>query len=56
MGVNSQVAVRFDKVQKYFGTVKVLEEFNLDIAPGKFLVLLRVGLGKDHGAAHPVRP
>jgi multiple sugar transport system ATP-binding protein len=34
-------------VQKYFGAVKVLEEFNLDIAPGEFLVLLGAsGSGK----------
>jgi multiple sugar transport system ATP-binding protein len=44
---NPKVSVRFDKVQKYFGPVKVLEEFNLDIAPGEFLVLLGAsGSGK----------
>jgi multiple sugar transport system ATP-binding protein len=42
-----QVPVRFDKVRKYFGAVKVLEEFDLDIAPGEFLVLLGAsGSGK----------
>ena len=42
-----KVPVRFDKVQKYFGTVKVLEEFDLDVAPGEFLVLLGAsGSGK----------
>ena len=45
--VNPKVPVRFDKVQKYFGAVKVLEEFNLDIQPGEFLVLLGAsGSGK----------
>ncbi len=44
---NPKVSVRFDKVQKYFGPVKVLEEFNLDITPGEFLVLLGAsGSGK----------
>jgi multiple sugar transport system ATP-binding protein len=46
-GVNPKVPVRFDKVQKYFGAVKVLEEFDLDIQPGEFLVLLGAsGSGK----------
>jgi len=46
-GAARQVPVRFDKVRKYFGTVKVLEDFNLDIAPGEFLVLLGAsGSGK----------
>jgi multiple sugar transport system ATP-binding protein len=46
-GGNRQVSVRFDKVQKYFGAVKVLEEFNLDVAQGEFLVLLGAsGSGK----------
>ncbi len=45
--VNPKVPVRFDRVQKSFGAVKVLEEFNLDIAPGEFLVLLGAsGSGK----------
>jgi multiple sugar transport system ATP-binding protein len=45
--VNPKVPVRFDKVQKYFGAVKVLEEFNLDVDPGEFLVLLGAsGSGK----------
>src|SRR5215510_14602062 len=35
-----KVPVKFDKVQKYFGPVKVLEDFDLDVAPGEFLVLL----------------
>jgi multiple sugar transport system ATP-binding protein len=44
---NPKVPVKFDKVQKYFGAVKVLEEFNLDIQPGEFLVLLGAsGSGK----------
>jgi multiple sugar transport system ATP-binding protein len=44
---NPKVPVKFDHVQKYFGAVKVLEEFNLDIQPGEFLVLLGAsGSGK----------
>ncbi|NJM35682.1 MAG: ABC transporter ATP-binding protein [Rhodomicrobium sp.] len=44
---NPKVPVKFDKVQKYFGAVKVLEEFDLDIQPGEFLVLLGAsGSGK----------
>jgi multiple sugar transport system ATP-binding protein len=48
MAVGSpKVPVRYDKVQKYFGNVKVLEEFDLDVAPGEFLVLLGAsGSGK----------
>ena len=46
-GGNPKVPVRFDKVQKSFGPVTVLKEFNLDIAPGEFLVLLGAsGSGK----------
>src|SRR5687767_7822564 len=42
-----KVPVKFDKVQKYFGPVKVLEQFDLDVAPGEFLVLLGAsGSGK----------
>jgi multiple sugar transport system ATP-binding protein len=45
--VNPKVPVKFDNVQKYFGPVKVLEGFNLDITPGEFLVLLGAsGSGK----------
>jgi multiple sugar transport system ATP-binding protein len=45
--VNPKVPVKFDKVQKYFGAVKVLEEFDLDVGPGEFLVLLGAsGSGK----------
>jgi multiple sugar transport system ATP-binding protein len=41
------VPVRFDKVQKSFGAVRVLEEFDLDVKPGEFLVLLGAsGSGK----------
>ena len=46
-GEGQKVPVRFDQVQKYFGAVKVLESFNLDVAPGEFLVLLGAsGSGK----------
>jgi multiple sugar transport system ATP-binding protein len=42
-----KVPVRYDKIQKYFGNVKVLEGFDLDVAPGEFLVLLGAsGSGK----------
>jgi multiple sugar transport system ATP-binding protein len=45
--VNPGVPVSFDKVQKSFGAVRVLEEFDLDVKPGEFLVLLGAsGSGK----------
>jgi multiple sugar transport system ATP-binding protein len=41
------VPVSFDKVQKSFGAVRVLEELNLQVQPGEFLVLLGAsGSGK----------
>jgi multiple sugar transport system ATP-binding protein len=44
---NPGVPVSFDKVAKSFGSVKVLEEFDIDIKPGEFLVLLGAsGSGK----------
>ena len=44
---NPGVPVSFEKVQKSFGAVRVLEELNLDIKPGEFLVLLGAsGSGK----------
>ena len=43
----SRASVKFDAVQKSFGSVKVLEEFNLEVEPGEFLVLLGAsGSGK----------
>jgi multiple sugar transport system ATP-binding protein len=43
----SGVPVSFDKVQKSFGAVRVLEELNLQVQPGEFLVLLGAsGSGK----------
>ncbi len=43
----SGVPVSFDKVQKSFGPVRVLEELNLQVQPGEFLVLLGAsGSGK----------
>jgi multiple sugar transport system ATP-binding protein len=44
---NAKVPVTFDKVQKSFGPVRVLEELNLAVEPGEFLVLLGAsGSGK----------
>ena len=44
---NPGVPVAFDKVKKSFGAVKVLEELNLQVHPGEFLVLLGAsGSGK----------
>ena len=44
---NPGVPVTFDKIQKSFGAVRVLEELNLEIEPGEFLVLLGAsGSGK----------
>ena len=43
----TKASVKFDAVQKSFGSVKVLEEFNLKVQPGEFLVLLGAsGSGK----------
>ncbi len=45
--VKPGVPVSFDKVQKSFGNVRVLEEFDLSVKPGEFLVLLGAsGSGK----------
>jgi len=45
--VNAKVPVTFDKIQKSFGAVRVLEELNLAVEPGEFLVLLGAsGSGK----------
>jgi multiple sugar transport system ATP-binding protein len=44
---NPGVPVSFEKVQKSFGAVRVLEELNLQVEPGEFLVLLGAsGSGK----------
>jgi multiple sugar transport system ATP-binding protein len=44
---NTKVPVTFDKIQKSFGPVRVLEELNLVVEPGEFLVLLGAsGSGK----------
>ena len=45
--VNPKVPVTFDRIQKSFGAVRVLEELNLAVEPGEFLVLLGAsGSGK----------
>jgi multiple sugar transport system ATP-binding protein len=47
VSVNPKVPVTFDKVQKSFGAVRVLEDFDLAVEPGEFLVLLGAsGSGK----------
>ncbi len=47
MASTSGVPVKFDKIAKSFGAVRVLEELSLDVAPGEFLVLLGAsGSGK----------
>ena len=43
-GDAEKASVKFDAVQKSFGHVKVLEEFNLEVQPGEFLVLLGASL------------
>src|SRR4029078_6457542 len=44
---NPRVPVSYDKVQKYFGEVRVLEGLDLTVGPGEFLVLLGAsGSGK----------
>ena len=47
VGKHKGVPVSFDKVQKSFGAIRVLEEMNLQVEPGEFLVLLGAsGSGK----------
>jgi len=46
-GFDSQSAVRFENVEKSFGAVKVLKDFDLEVQPGEFVVLLGAsGSGK----------
>ena len=43
----NQASVRFENVEKSFGDVKVLRDFDLEVAPGEFVVLLGAsGSGK----------
>ena len=47
LSTNAKVPVTFERIEKAFGTVRVLEELNLAIEPGEFLVLLGAsGSGK----------
>ena len=39
-GFDRQAAVRFENVEKNFGDVKVLRNFDLEVQPGEFVVLL----------------
>jgi multiple sugar transport system ATP-binding protein len=46
-GFDRQSAVRFENVEKSFGDVKVLKDFDLEVQPGEFVVLLGAsGSGK----------
>ena len=46
-GFDRQAAVRFENVEKNFGDVKVLRNFDLEVQPGEFVVLLGAsGSGK----------
>ena len=46
-GFDRQAAVRFENVEKSFGDVKVLRNFDLEVQPGEFVVLLGAsGSGK----------
>ena len=43
----NQASVRFENVEKSFGDVKVLRDFDLEVEPGEFVVLLGAsGSGK----------
>ncbi|MDJ0631403.1 MAG: ABC transporter ATP-binding protein [Rhodobacter sp.] len=45
--IGHKASVRFENVQKSFGAVKVLEDFDVKVEPGEFLVLLGAsGSGK----------
>ncbi|MEO1026250.1 MAG: ABC transporter ATP-binding protein [Pseudomonadota bacterium] len=45
--IGSKASVRFENVEKSFGAVKVLRDFDLEVEPGEFVVLLGAsGSGK----------
>ncbi|MEL6463728.1 MAG: ABC transporter ATP-binding protein [Pseudomonadota bacterium] len=45
--LNSQASVKFENIEKSFGDVKVLRDFDLEVEPGEFVVLLGAsGSGK----------
>ncbi|MEL6240891.1 MAG: ABC transporter ATP-binding protein [Pseudomonadota bacterium] len=46
-GLGNQASVKFENIEKSFGDVKVLRDFDLEVEPGEFVVLLGAsGSGK----------
>jgi ABC-type transport system involved in cytochrome bd biosynthesis fused ATPase/permease subunit len=55
-GFDRQSAVRFENVEKSFGDVKVLKDFDLEVQPGEFVVLLGAsGSGKTTALPYLIR-